>query len=304
MRIGNDGLHRAILLFLILNFSFQAFSNALIFLNDSKTKISVLYQSNELKLSVYQPIVHPVLPVDWILPKDNRDLLKGLIAVESGFFVHALSSEGAMGLTQLMPETAKEVGVLNPFNVFSAIDGANRYLKQLQRQFTTIERALAAYFEGPTRVAKQGPSNAGINYARRVLRSSEQLKDRTVFIKDVTYIEPYILVGKDFTVGSNIYLSLLGTSYLKAGGQIDFSGKISHHVLFYPNITSSFSLIIGERNLNFTVGVLYRKMPDFGAQFLIDSDSFDFDTLLRVWKFYINAGYSSKGFRIGVMLSM
>lgn len=297
-------MRKIFLLLLILNFSFQAFANTLIFLNDPKTRISVSFHNNELKLSVYQPFVHPVVAADWLLPKDNRDLLKGLIAVESDFFVHSLSNKGAMGLTQLTPETAKELGVLNPFNVFSAIDGANRYLKQLQSQFKTIERALAAYLEGPAKIARQGPSSSGINYAQKVLHSSEQLKGKTVFIKDVTYIEPYILVGKDFTVGSNIYLSLLGTSYLKAGGQIDLSGKISHHVLFYPNITHSFSLIIGERNLNFTVGALYRKMPDFGVQFLIDSNSFDFDTLLRVWKFYINAGYSSKGFRIGVMVSM
>lgn len=289
---------------MILSFSSQIFSNAFVFLSEPKTRISVLFHDNEFKISLYQPFVHPVLPADWILPKDNRDLLKGLIAVESDFFVHTLSNKNAMGLTQLMPETARELGVLNPFNVFSAIDGANRYLKQLQYQFKITERALAAYFEGPTRVAKQGPSSSGINYAQKVLRSSEQLKERTVFIRDVTYIEPYILVGKNFTIGSNIYLSLLGTSYLKAGGQIDFSGKISHHVLFYPNITHSFSLIIGERNLNFTVGALYRKMPDFGVQFLIDSNSFDLDALLRMWKFYINAGYSSKGFRIGVMVSM
>lgn len=295
---------RRIVLILIFYLFVQSFANALLFLNDPKTRISIEWQEQQIQISLYQPFVHPVLPVDWFLPKDNRDLLKGLIAVESDFFVHALSNEGAMGLTQLTPETAKELGVLNPFNVFSAIDGANRYLKQLQSQFKTIERALAAYFEGPVKIAKQGPSNVGINYVQKVLRSSEQLKNRTVFIKDVTHIEPYILVGKDFTVGSNVYLSLLGASYLKAGGQIEFSGKISHHVLFYPNITHSFSLIIGERNLNFTVGALYRKMPDFGVQFLIDSNSFDFDTLLRVWKFYINAGYSSKGFRIGVMVSM
>lgn len=295
---------RRIVLILIFYLFVQSFANALSFLNDPKTRISIEWQEQQIQISLYQPFVHPVLPVDWFLPKDNRDLLKGLIAVESDFFVHALSNEGAMGLTQLTPETAKELGVLNPFNVFSAIDGANRYLKQLQSQFKTIERALAAYFEGPGKIAKQGPSNVGINYVQKVLRSSEQLKNRTVFIKDVTHIEPYILVGKDFTVGSNVYLSLLGASYLKAGGQIEFSGKISHYVLFYPNITHSFSLIIGERNLNFTVGALYRKMPDFGVQFLIDSNSFDFDTLLRVWKFYIKAGYSSKGFRIGVMVSM
>ncbi|MEN3009219.1 lytic transglycosylase domain-containing protein [Pseudothermotoga sp.] len=295
---------RRIVVVLIALFFVQSFANPLVFLSQRETCISLEWERSQFKISLFQPLVHPVVPIDWLLPRQNRDLLKGLVSVESDFYIHALSSEGAMGLTQLLPSTAKELGVLNPFNAFYAIDGANRYLEQLQRQFKKVEYALAAYFEGPVKVAKYGPSNTALSYARKVLRSSEQLKDETVFVKDVTYVEPYISVGEKFALGLNVYVSLLGTSYLSGGIQLDDWKKLSHQVLFYPAVTHSLSLIVGEKNFNFTVGALYRKMPDFGVQLLIDSKSFDFSTLLRVWKFYINTAYSSEGFRVGLMISM
>lgn len=289
---------------LIVLFFVQIFANALVFLNEPETRLSLEWHQTQFKISVFQPFVHPVVPIDWLLPKENRDLLKGLVSVESNFYVHALSVEGAMGLAQFVPSTAEELGVLNPFNAFWAMDGANRYLEQLQRQFKSIEYALAGYFEGPSKIAKYGPSSAAIEYARKVLRSAERLKGETIFVKDVTYIEPYVLVGDRFALGLNVYASFLGTSYLSGGIQLDDWKKLSHRVLFYPAITHSFSLIVGERNFNFTVGALYRKMPNFGVQFLLDSNNLDLEALLRVWKFYITTGFSLKGFRVGLIGGM
>ena len=231
------------------------------------------------------------------MPKENAVILKGLIKVESDFFVHALSEKGAMGLTQLMPSTAKELGVLNPFNVFQSVDGANRYLKDLQKRFNSVNLAIAAYYEGPTRVARQGPGVEGLKYAQKVLNSARDFENRTAFFKDAVYFEPYFELGKHFSGGVNFYLSLLGVAYLTGG--LNVSDRVSQHVFVYPNITDSVSLILGERDLNLVGGFFFRKMPDFGIQLLVGKNELDVSALARVWRFYITAGFSQQRLRVG-----
>ncbi len=287
-------------LFILIIFSCSIFSDPLFFLTNPTTHFSIELYNNQFKLSIFQPFFYTSVPVDWMLPDQNRDLIKGLISVESGFFIHALSEKGAMGLTQLMPSTAQQLGVLNPFNIFWSIDGANRYLNILKNKFGKIEYALSAYYEGPGKVELYGPSKSGFEYSRKVLSESNRLKDQPVFLKDVLYIQPYAQIGENYSAGSNFYFSIFGIVDLATG--IDFSPDgISHFVLAYPTITQSFSLIIGEKNFNPTIGVCYRKIPDFGVQFLLSSQDFDLSVLLKIWQLYIDAGFSSKGLHIGVI---
>lgn len=275
-------------------------ANPLIFMSEPAKGVSVTYQAEQFRLAVLLPMVHPVAPIDWFLPKDNTKILKGLISVESNFFVHAVSEKGAMGLTQLMPATAKDLGVLNAFNVFSSIDGANRYLNQLLTRFKSIQLALAAYHEGPGRVAREGPSAEGISYAQKVLTRSQLLEDKTVFLRDMTYFEPYVELGKNVSGGLNVYFSVLGAGYVVGGFEV--SSSVSHQVLFYPAITHDFSLIVGEKDLKMVWGFLYRKVPDFGFQVLFGENSFDASGIVRVWKFYVTAGFSNEGLRVGMIL--
>ncbi|MGM0452544.1 MAG: lytic transglycosylase domain-containing protein [Thermodesulfobacteriota bacterium] len=85
-------------------------------------------------------------------------LIKGVIRAESDFRSRAVSAAGAQGLMQLMPATARELGVENPFDIRENIHGGTRYLKQMLDTFDgDIQQALAAYNAGPAAVkAHQG----------------------------------------------------------------------------------------------------------------------------------------------------
>lgn len=83
-------------------------------------------------------------------------LLHAVIAVESAYRSDAVSPAGAAGLTQLMPATAREVGVANRFDAASNAEGGALYLAAQLRRFGDVRLALAAYNAGPGRVARLG----------------------------------------------------------------------------------------------------------------------------------------------------
>jgi len=106
-------------------------------------------------------------------------LISAIMAVESDFNPNALSQSGAMGLMQLMPGTANELGVHNPFNMTQNVDGGVKYFKMLLEKFSgDLKLALAAYNAGPNAVAKYGgvpPYEETQNYVVKVLGNYEKL---------------------------------------------------------------------------------------------------------------------------------
>lgn len=87
------------------------------------------------------------------------DVLSALIQAESKFNPNAVSPKGAMGLGQLMPGTAADLGVTNAFDPRQSIFGAANYLSQQMGTFGDLKTALAAYNWGPGNVAEQGMGN-------------------------------------------------------------------------------------------------------------------------------------------------
>lgn len=94
--------------------------------------------------------------IDRVAAEEGMDpaLLRAVVQAESAFQPHAISPKGAVGLMQLMPDTARELGVRNRYNPEQNLRGGARYLRQLLLKFSSLKLALAAYNAGPGAVAQ------------------------------------------------------------------------------------------------------------------------------------------------------
>lgn len=89
----------------------------------------------------------------------DPNLIAAMAFRESRFDPHAVSSRGAQGIMQLMPRTARALGVRDAFDPRDNVMGATKYLASLLGRFNgNVEMTLAAYNAGPELVAKVGPS--------------------------------------------------------------------------------------------------------------------------------------------------
>ena len=154
------------------------------------------------------------------------NLLKAVARAESDFDPDAVSPCGAQGIMQLMPETAKGLGVTDAFDVRQNIMGGAKYLSQMLEQFGGDEElALAGYNAGPGSVAKYGgipPYKETQNYVKKVMEyRGENITAGTVTGKTETAADPDTLLLS--------YLLMNGTSI---GGESDGFQKMLLMQLF------------------------------------------------------------------------
>jgi len=114
-------------------------------------------------------------------------LIKAIILAESGYDPRAISRRGARGLMQLMPRTARALGVRDSFNPEHNIDGGVRYFKQLLNRFNQDAKlALAAYNAGSRNVLKYNgipPFRATQIYIKKVIEYQDYFKNKITIEK-------------------------------------------------------------------------------------------------------------------------
>lgn len=127
----------------------------------------------------------------------DPNLIKAIIQQESSWKADAVSPLGAGGLMQLMPKTAKELGVEDVFDPYQNIKGGVKYFKQLLKQYDgNVDKALAAYNWGMGNLAKKGMSKMPaetIQYLSKVKGYKESFEN-----------EPMIFSGKPTTFSTDI----------------------------------------------------------------------------------------------------
>ena len=125
--------------------------------------------------------------IDKLAPKYNLDplLVRAVIKVESDFEVEALSRKGAQGLMQLMPQTARHLGVKDVWNPHHNVEGGVKYLRKMLDRFdNNWSLALAAYNAGPNKVKQYGkipPYPETQRFVRKVMKYYQYYKTRDAF---------------------------------------------------------------------------------------------------------------------------
>ncbi len=143
------------------------------------TQMTDSYQTvNAMNQSNFSSVLQGTSSMDDIFVKASQtydvpiNLIKAVAKTESNFNPDAVSYAGAQGVMQLMPATAKELGVNDPFNAEENIMGGTKYLSQLLKRYDgDVTLALAGYNAGMGNVSKYGgvpPFEETQNYIKKV----------------------------------------------------------------------------------------------------------------------------------------
>jgi len=110
----------------------------------------------------------------------DASLVRAVLQVESSFDNQAVSSAGAQGLMQIMPETQKHLKLSAPFDPEANIEAGIRYLNRMLKRFSSVRQALAAYNAGPSKVEEyegMPPYPETRRYVKKVLDIYKKFQD-------------------------------------------------------------------------------------------------------------------------------
>ncbi|NLZ43304.1 MAG: transglycosylase SLT domain-containing protein [Clostridia bacterium] len=170
----------------------EGLQNSIIEMEDNLFAVKEVFQqarSLQGHIALFQPRLSPGKRAEisyallYFARINNLDpcLVAAVVETESSFSPRAVSPRGAMGLMQLMPATARMLGVDDPFDIRQNIAGGTRYLAMLYDLFSDWDLALAAYHAGPARVmACRGipPFRETVTFVSRVNQNYTRLCSR------------------------------------------------------------------------------------------------------------------------------
>jgi len=174
------------------------------------------------------------LSIPWMnfsqLPISKSDLpiALGIAKAESAFQNYSLSSSGAQGLMQFMPTTAPAFGVQNPYDPFQSVTGALNYIKLYQKQFNSLQLALAAYDAGPGAVVQYGgvpPYPETQAYVSNVMSYISQYTSQLVYPEIKARLG--IFGQYDRTPAGGLGNFTMGLAYPLPPGQMDICPEIT-----------------------------------------------------------------------------
>ncbi|WP_206076084.1 lytic transglycosylase domain-containing protein [Marinitoga lauensis] len=176
----------------------------------------------------------------------DRTLIGGQMYVESNYYTHAISSSHAIGLLQLKPVVAQDFGIDNLFNPIDNITGASAYHSFLYKLLQSEKSEIAAYYQGPNSVLKNGINSSGLYYYKKVKKAQKNYKNTKIFSP--------ILIGIQGSVSQNFF------------ELNSYSGLAYKNLEFYS--TQNISFIKSDNatkfnDINLNVGLMYFPKSDF-----------------------------------------
>ena len=158
-----------------------------VYINGDSAPAPVAVQQASQKTAKMLPIADPKIEkvIQDMATRHGVDvnLIKAIIKAESNNNPKAVSSKGAQGLMQLMPPTARNLGVANSLDPAQNVDGGVRYLKQLMALYSgNLELSLAAYNAGPGAVERHGgipPYRETQQYVKKIGNLYGSLRSQT-----------------------------------------------------------------------------------------------------------------------------
>jgi len=203
----------------------------------------------------------------------DPNIIKAIIKIESNFDPKAVSRKGAMGLMQLMPQTALGLGVSNPFDPAQNIQGGAKYFKKLMNMFNgNIKLALAGYNAGENAVIKYGykipPYNETENYVEKVLYHYTNLKGNNS-IGESNRRETSLIV-KSTNKQSNTNPDIFDENQLRE----ELAGKFLIQLASYPKLDLAKELENVLKSKGYPAFVQKAYLPNSGTWYRVRIGSF------------------------------